>query len=628
MYWSRRTVVAIPVAMLLLGGVAGWFMRDDTPTSSTNGTVVGKAIPTGAALDAAAPVRALGGQMNTMVIDRTTLVGYPTSLGTSVPTGAALPLGAAQALEPVDPRTLEPAVAVAPVPAAPAEPETLGRAQAPVAPPRTLPPADPTTTLPPGGGGTFRDPCLSAKGGCPGGEGRIQAPTATTSAPNPADTLQPLTASMPFAATGWFSTMCDTIEQGTLPDTALDPGARPTIAVVVNQPSSIAVSGTWGDGTALAKLTLATSAQFDQQWQDAWKHDHVQKSLLECITLPVDDVRAHAAGGRAPLQATVLAISATGRTELDGALTLTVPLDGEDAPFADSVLVGSLGEQVQEDGTLAPAVHVHYALLDDKVVPTTSRLNARTAKVYGSHALVENADCAGWANNQGGVDRTSASTFTVTRENRTINGKARSITVVDGDLTLDPTLPGGWKGYACVRVFVADSEGHKLNVALRGAKVRGPRTADYRVGVVLDPTQWPEGAALRATWTDTNGVQWCGPTEVTPKTKGAECATSARAQPKGIRLVLQPRDSKGVLQPAFVATVPVNTAYCNTDDAYASLSDGCSTGYTQSLKISLSGAGRTTGVVTLVVRRDAGAGSIVNSPSQAWQIDATESFLV
>jgi len=624
MYWSRRTVIAIPVAMLLLGGVAGWFMRDDAPTSSTNGTVVGKAVPSGAALDAAAPVHALDAQMNTMVIDRTKLVGYPTSLGTVIPPGAAVPIGAAQALEPVDPRTLEAAEAATPITAAPAEPEALGRAQAPAAPPRTLPPTDATTTLPPGGSGTFRDPCLAAKGGCPGGEGRIQA----TTVPAAAATLQPLTASMPFAASGWFSTMCDTIEQGNVPDAVLSPGARPTIAVVVNQPSSIAVSGTWGDGAPLDKLTLATSAQFDQQWQDAWKHDHVQKSLLECITLPVDDVRAHAAGGRAPLHATVLAISATGRTELDGSLTLTVPLDGDDAPFADSVIVGSLGEQVQDDGTLAPAVHVHYAVLDDKVIPTTSRLNARTAKVYGVHALVENADCAGWANNQQGVDRTAASTFTVTRENRTINGKVHTVTVVDGDLTLDPTLPGGWKGFACVRLFVADAEGHKLNVALRGAKVRSPRTADYRVGVVLDPTHWPEGTTLRTTWTDVDGVQWCGPTELTAKAKGSECATSARAEPKGIRLVLQPRDSKGALQPAFVVTVPVNTAYCNTDDPYAFLSDGCSTGFTQPLKISLNAKGSSTGVVTLVVRRDAGAGSIANSPSEAWQVDATESFLV
>jgi hypothetical protein len=487
-----------------------------------------------------------------------------------------------------------------------------------------LPSQDTTTTLPPGGSGTFRDACLAAKGGCPGGEGRVQAVAATAEA----STLQPLTASMPFAATGWFSSMCNTIEQGDVPDPILSPVARPTIGVVLNQPSSIALSGTWGDGAPLEKVTMVTSSQFDQQWQDSWKNDHVQKSLLACITLPVDDVRAHAAGGRASLRANVLAISATGRTELDGSLVLTVPLDGDDTPFADGVQIGSLGEQVQADGTLAPAVHVHYAVLDDEVVPTTSRLNARTAKVYGVHALVESADCAGWANNQGGVDRTAASSFTVVHESRTIAGRVHTVTMVDGDLTLDPSLPGGWTGHACVRLFVADAEGHKLNVALRGAKVRSPRTATYSVGVVLDATHWPDDTTLRATWTGADGVEWCGPIELGSKAKGAECSTMARAEPRGIRLVLQPRDKKGALQPAFVVTLPVNTAYCNSDDPYASLSDGCTTGFTQTLEVPLDGKGRTTGVVTLVVGREAIAGSVINNPSHAWQIDATESFIV
>jgi hypothetical protein len=624
MYWSRRTVIAIPVAMMLLGGVVGWLRRDDGPASSTTGTAVGRAIPTGAALDAAAPQRSVDRQMNTMVVDRTALIGYPVDSGTEVPPGAAVPLGADQTLEPVDARTLQRTGPPAPVTLPPTEPRTLGRPSAPAPTPQTLPSTDSTTTLPPSGSGTFRDPCLTAKGGCPGGEGRVQAAAAGPTASVP----QPLTASMPFAATGAFSTMCDTIEHGAVPDPILSAVARPTIGVVLNQPSSIALSGTWGDGAPLDKLTMVTSAQFDQQWQDSWKNAHVQKSVLACITLSVDDVRRHAAGGRASLRANVLAISATGRAELDGSLTLTVPLDGDDTPFGDSVQVGSLGEQVQPDGTLAPAVHVHYAVLDDKVVPTTSRLNARTAKVYGVHALVEGADCAGWANNQGGVDRTAASTFSVVHESRTIAGKVHTVTMVDGDLTLDPSLPGGWNGYACVRLFVTDADGRKLNVALRGAKVRSPRTASYTVGVVLDAAHWPDGTTLRATWTGADGIQWCGPIELGAKARGAACDTLARAVPNGIRLVLQPRDDKGVLQTAFVVTVPVNSAYCNTDDPSAHLSDGCATGFTQALKVPLDGKGRLTGAITLVVNRAAAAGSVANNPSQAWQVDATESFIV
>jgi hypothetical protein len=177
-------------------------------------------------------------------------------------------------------------------------------------------------------------------------------------------------------------------------------------------------------------------------------------------------------------------------------------------------------------------------------------------------------------------------------------------------------------------LFVTDADGRKLNVALRGAKVRGPRTANYSVGVLLDTTHWPDGTTLRATWTGADGIQWCGPIELGPTTKGAACDTFARAVPNGIRLVLQPRDSKGVLQTAFVVTVPVNSAYCNSDDPYAYLSDGCTTGFTQALKVPLDGKGRQTGNITLLVGREAAAGSVANNPSQAWQIDATESFIV
>ena len=158
--------------------------------------------------------------------------------------------------------------------------------------------------------------------------------------------------------------------------------------------------------------------------------------------------------------------------------------------------------------------------------------------------------------------------------------------------------------------------------------MRSPRTAAYRVGVVLDTTHWPDGTTLRATWTGTDGIQWCGPIELGPKAKGAECTTLARAQPNGIRLVLQPRDSKGGLQTAFVVTVPVNSAYCNSDDPYAYLSDGCMTGFTQALKVPLDDKGRQSGDITLVVGRAAAAGSVSNNPSQAWQVDATESFIV
>ena len=124
---------------------------------------------------------------------------------------------------------------------------------------------------------------------------------------------------MPFAATGAYAQMCNDIEGGAVPDPFLAPAVRPTVAVVVNQPSSIALTGTWGDGTPLEKVTMVTSSAFDQQWQQAWDSEGVQHSLLACLTLPLDEVRTHASGGRADLAASLLGISATGRAESGGA---------------------------------------------------------------------------------------------------------------------------------------------------------------------------------------------------------------------------------------------------------------------------------------------------------------------
>ena len=621
---ERATIIGTPLALLLIGGAVGWFMRDDSSPSSTKGTAVGITIPIGAALDAAAPRRALRLAPNAMVIDRSNLIGYPDNVGTHVPAGAVVPLAldGKGGITPLDARSLQPASNSPARSLPPTEPKSSTHVEAPAVPPSTAAPTDSTTTVASARPG-FVDPCTTAKGGCPGAEARVLA--APTDAARP---LDPLVASVPFAATGAYAAMCNTIEAGNVPDTFLSAATRPTVAVVVNQPSTIALSGTWGDGSALDKLTMVTSADFDQQWQAVWDTEHTQRSLLACITLPLDDVRTHASGGRVTLNAGVLAISATGRVQLDGPLTLTVPLDGEDPPFVDQLTVGSLGEQRQPDGTLAATVHVHYAVANDTIIPTTSRLSARSAKVYGEHAFVENADCAGWANNAQGLDRAIGGDFSIALEQRTIVGRGRPVVVVDGDVVLDPTLPGGWNGFLCVKLFAADADGHRVTVALRGAPVRSPRTATYSVGVVLDPTGFPEGWKLVVAWTRPDGTTWCGPIDLKPSAIGASCTTFARSAPDGIRLVVRPTDKDGAVHPAFVVKVPVNTAYCNPDDPFASMSDGCSTGFAEHLKVPLGVKGKQSANVSLQVLREAAQGSISNNPSHAWQIDATLSFAI
>lgn len=622
---SPALLIGAPLVLLLVGGAVGWFTRDSGGTSASGGTVVGRPMPSGSELDAQAPLRSLPSAPNTMVIDHRELIGWPDVTATVVPRGGALPLAldAGGSATVVDALTLRPLDDTAPAALPPVDPVPLPAAVPPAAPPSTVAPVESTSTTAAPVGDGFVDPCTTAVDApCAGVAGR------TTAEPTPGERVpDPLTMSVPFAATGAYAAMCGAIEGSAVPDPFLTPAVRPTIAVVVNQPSSVALTGTWSDGTPLEKLTMVTSPEFDQQWQQQWDTEGRQGLLLACSTLPLETVRAHASAGRADLSAGLLAISATGRTELDGEVTVSMPLDGEDPPFVDQVTVGSLGEQHRDDGTLAPTVHVHYAVTTDTLIPAVSTLDQRTAKVYAQHEFVENADCAGWANNQQGLARTSTGEFSVAFEQRTGGGRSRPVTVVDGDLHLDPVLPGGWEGFVCTHLFVADDAGNRVTVALRGAQVRSPLTATYAVGVVLDDPLLPEGWTLEATWATAQGGVWCGPATLTAAAPGASCTTYARTAPDGIRLVLRAIDETGERRPAFVATLPVNTAYCTPDDPYAYVSDGCATGATERVKVPADATGEQSVRVAVQVTRTALAGSVQTSPAHAWRIDVTQSFV-
>ncbi len=622
---SRLVAFGAPLAMLLVGGALGYTMRDDTTAASSSGTVVGHPIPTGADLESAAPPRSLPRAANTMVIDTDRLIGLPDDATVPVPAGAALPLtlGGDGTTGAVDSVTLEPVEARTPVPLPPVDPAPMLDGARPGTAPTTLPPTDvtvaPATTALTETG--FVDPCIRAEQTCPGAPGSVRdGPSDGTPA------LDPFQTSLPFAATGDFATMCSSIEAGKVPDPFLTPATRPTIAVVVNQPSTIALSGRWADGTSLDKLTMITSPEFDAQWQQAWDSDHHQGTLLACLTLPLDTVRAHASAGRATLSASMLAISATGRAEIGGAVTVAIPLDGVDEPFADQLTVTALGEQRQPDSTLAPTVHVHYAFTTDTVIPTTGSLNPRTARVYGSHALVENADCAGWAVNEQGLDRTGPSRFTVAIEQRTVAGRNRPVSVVDGDVTLDEVMPGGWEGFLCVQLFVADDAGNRVTIALRGAPVRSPRTAVYTVGVRAIDSDRPDGMRVQATWRRPDGSSACGPVELVSGDPGVSCTAYARSAPDGITVMLRGVEPTGALRPALLVTIPVNTAYCDPDDPTAAVSNGCDTGFVQRLDVPLDATGTESAPVSLTVIRTATPGSFLTNPSHAWQIGPTQSF--
>ncbi len=645
---SRRIPVAViigaPVVMLLVGGTAGWFMREEASSESASrvtrnspiATLVGAPLPT--ALDSMVPQRPLPPAANPAVIDPASIIGLDTAGVIEVPASAALdlPLATGGSATPVDPVTRE-AVQPTPPPAPSIGQPTLSDTPPEIAPtPNTLAPKDrtaPVTSGPERVEPTFSDACMADPSTCAGAPGVVRDAPATDEAP-----LAALQVSVPVSGADGFASLCDSVEAGVVPDPLLTPSTRPTIAVFVNQPSTLALTGTWADGTALAKTTMITLSAHDAEWRRAWDEDHVQRNIIACVTLPLDGVRAHAGGGVAELRADVVAISATGRADVTGQLVLDVPLDGNDPLFAERITITNRGEQLLADGILYPTVHVHYALLDDGVIAAGSGLDPATLHVYDEHALVEGADCSGWAVNQQGRDRTSSSSYTTVSEQRTIAGRSRTVTVVDGDVYLDPSLPGGWQGNFCMRLSAIDDETTKaVTLDLRGAAVRSPRTATYSVSVLLADADYPDDWQLRASWTTTRGVELCssallGNAAVEGEgARGATCDTIARLAPAGIMVGITAIDAAGVALPVVAVRQPVNTAYCNPDDPFGFVGDGCNPGFTLPYDLPLTEPAIDNGAVesvrvVLQVSRTAAAGALWQDPSHAWKIGAITAF--
>lgn len=567
---SRRipvpVLVMLPLVMLLAGGAVGWFT--DIGRGVRGGEGPGEPLP--AVFDAVAPSDPLNDAPTPLDSDESLVIGakaYTDASGAiEVPAAAELEipiLVGATAPSAVDPQTLKP------FPALPSEP---------------IPPGEATV--------------LNAAPGAPSptqlGVVRALLDTAGSTAPSA------LRISVPFAAASGYAALCDEVEAGSVPDSNLDPSVRPTLAVIVNQPSTIAISGTWADGALLEKTTMVTLPRHDDEWQRS-SDSGEQRTIIECLTLPIDEVRAHAVDGVAQLRAHVLAISATGQAEQNATVTLHVAAESTDPFFVDSVVVTGRGEQRRADGVLYPTTHVHYAFLSDAVVPTGSTLQPGQVRVLGDHVFIEGTDCAGWAANHQGIDRTHSGRFAVSSEIRKVAGRDRVVTIVDGDVYLDPTLPGGWEGSLCVRLQATDQEGgQRATLALRGAPVRSPRTATYDVGVSADHS-------VEVSWTSASG-HGCTTTTL-PSATGAQCAFSARSAPDGIVVRMTLDDATALIR------VPVNTGYCNPDDALDT-ADGCNTGFTRTLDLPLGESIH----VTLQVVRGAEPGVLWDDPSNAWTV--------
>lgn len=356
-------------------------------------------------------------------------------------TAIDLPLVAGRQRHFVDPATRAEPTEPTPTPTvAPAEPVAIDGLTA-------LPPAQ--STLPPSEDAI---PTTTAAAATPAFVDR--APRSTTERPVPRrlsatrpptdtgrqlDPLQVFGAGSPAGAEG-YAGLRDAVEGGDVPDPLLSPATRPTVAVLVNQPATLALTGTWADGTVLEKTTMVTLPAHCTRAQRAWDQDRVQRRIIACVTLPLDDVRAHAGGGSAQLRADVLAISATWRADITGEATLHIPIDGDD-PASPSVsrswIAASSGSSTARRTRRCTRTTVPFS---DASPPAGSGLDRRrctctTTRVRGGRRLRR----LGAVNQQG--RRSSGSAYTVVSEQRTIAGRVRTVTVVDGDVFLDRCSP-------------------------------------------------------------------------------------------------------------------------------------------------------------------------------------------
>lgn len=567
---SLPVIIGTPLLLLLAGGAAGWFMADsDDGGNRANGN--GEPLP--ATFDVVAPLAPLDDAPNPLDTDASRIIGASAYLDSAsaieVPGGAELEIPGVA----VDPSTLLPL---------PAGEDVVASTQLALHEAAALEP--PTDVSSPTPTAIVR-------------EATTQTSTTITS---------PFRVSTPFAASGALAALCNEIEAGNVPDPSATPATRPTLAVLVNEPSTIAISGTWSDGAPLEKATMVTLSAHDDEWRRLFEETGEQAVILACLTLPIDEVRGHAETGVAQLRASVLAISATGQADLNASVTLNVPTEEADPLFVDRVTITGRGEQRRADGVLYPTVHVHYAFLSDSVVPAGSVLLPAQVRVFGDHAFVEGADCTSWAANHQGVERTHGGRFSMTTETRAIAGRDREVTVVDGEVYLDPTLPGGWEGSFCVRLQATDQNGNqRATLALRGAPVRSPRTAYYAIGVGLDEVAPTTGGSAQVTWTSATGAGCAATTIVSGS--GAQCEFSARWVPDGIVVQVIRDDTITTIR------VPVNTAYCNPDDPLDS-GRGCSIDHIYDTAL---------GPITLQVVRTAEPGVMWDDPANAWSIAPT-----
>ncbi|HAP76379.1 MAG TPA: hypothetical protein DCR14_09885 [Acidimicrobiaceae bacterium] len=134
-------------------------------------------------------------------------------------------------------------------------------------------------------------------------------------------------------------------------------------------------------------------------------------------------------------------------------------------------------------------------------------------------------------------------------------------------------------------------------------------------------------------WAGADGTVWCGPArfgDTATAAAGSVCTTFARLHPGGITIVLTPAGPSGASVTPFTVKVPVNAGYCNPDDRFAAIADGCTTGFAHTLAVAIgtpaAGAEPVMVPVTVTVVRTATPGQLLTSPAHGWRIDPPQSF--
>ncbi len=397
--------------------------------------------------------------------------------------------------------------------------------------------------------------------------------------------ILPIDVSQPFAAVGPFARACATAEDGIAPDPELFPSQRPTVAVLVNAPVDLRLTGTWADGSTIEPLPMHISEDHISRWQADVDGNKGQGTLIACATLPRAIVEAHAEGRIAPLQANVEVVAGEASYSTGARVELNVPANADQIALA-TPRITSLGEMTF-NGVRYPAVNVHVEYLltvpgeANAENPTGAPPTATTTHMAAG--FVTRGGCGAWANGTLSPDDEFTTNRQVTpygnwetrTEERTVNGRPQQVQIVDLQVLGDYDMPSGWEGQVCVALW---SGADRTPIGLWAASARAPRSPEFHVSVGMGDlnADWRVEVEFPCRTQLSNGFLDDGTATGVWGRAGADCGElSGRWLADGLPVRAYVVDSFGFKRQPFETRIPVNLEYCNTDDPWSGIVGGC-----------------------------------------------------